>query len=315
MFSLTASAKKSSQLVIIPDNDGLAIVDVKLIDQKPHLQLCDYTQWKEGNAPEKTLAEKAQQLHLKKRHCSTVIQLEDYSIFSVEAPTVPDDELQEAIRWQIKDLVDFDIDSACIETFPAPHGSGINQKQQLYVVVTQRNILQQQVDQVRLTNTELDIIDIPELVLRNIAALLPESDAGVTMVYLTEKRGMVLISRRGQLYFARTMEVGLDALVAPCSADEGLSLSNAPAFDHLVLEIQRSLDYYDRYFSQPPVGGIVFTPLLAEPAGLLEHISNSLDLPVRQLRLTDFMTFNCQPSQQEQARCLIAIGAALRKSA
>ncbi len=306
--------KKNGQLAIVPDERGFAVVDIQYHDDQAHLQHCEFTPWQNDRDHEAVVTEKGRQLGLKRRRCTTVIPSGQYSIFGIDSPHVPDEELAAAVRWQIKDLIDFNIEDACIEVFPAPSGSGIHQKKQLYVVVSEESTIREQAALIRSGQVDLETIDIPELALRNIAALLPESNAGIIMVYLTEQRGMVVISRHGKLYFARTMEIGSDTLTQSLPTT-GLSLTGDSAFDHLVLEIQRSLDYYDRYFSQPPVAGIVFTPMPREISGLFEHIRNSLDLPVRQLQLDEFMTIDNLPDQEQQARCLIAIGAALRQTA
>ncbi len=139
--------------------------------------------------------------------------------------------------------------------------------------------------------------------MRNITARLPEDEAGVAFVYLTRERGLLIITRQSTLYFARTLDMGHTSFL------EG----DAVQYDRLVLEVQRSLDYYDRYFVQPPVAGLVLAPCQVPLPGLENHLHESLGLPVRRLDLGEIVVCDNAMDAATQARCLPAIGAALRR--
>ncbi len=151
------------------------------------------------------------------------------------------------------------------------------------------------------------------MVLRNIMSRLPENEAGVAMVYLTRERGLIVVARQSALYFARTLDIGYQYLNQGMSDDSGLSLDNNAAFDKLVLEVQRSLDYYDRYFSQPPVAGLVLAPTEEPVPGLDEYINQALGLSVRHLDIAEIVDCESPLSAAQQAHCLPAIGAVLRQ--
>src|SRR5687767_13665814 len=53
-------------------------------------------------------------LHADRRQCLTVLQPKDYQLMLVDAPNVPAIELKKAIRWQVKDLLDYHVDDATI---------------------------------------------------------------------------------------------------------------------------------------------------------------------------------------------------------
>ncbi len=312
MLNLSHVVPKNGRLAIAPSDYGLAIADLQPGTDHPSLKLCEFTPWEGAASREDVMITRSADLKLKNRPCSSVLPATDYSILSIEAPNVPDEEIPSAIRWQIRGMIDFDIDEAVIEIFPAPQGNGVQQKKQLYVVVTREQTLKTLAKLVTHAKTKLDIIDVPELALRNIAAQLSEDDAGLAMVHLSSERGMVLISRQKQLYFARTMDIGINALNELAPMVGSLALADNDAFDRIVLEIQRSLDYYDRYFSQPPIAGVIFAPLPEPIPGLFEYIQASLGIGVRELDITEVVDVEHSIDRTKLAQCIVAIGAALR---
>lgn len=312
MLNLSHVMQKPGRLAIAPSDDGLAIADLKPGKTHPSLTLCEFTPWKNADNRESVVAARSASLRLKNRACTTVLETTDYNILNMEAPNVPDEEVNEAIRWQIRDLIDFDVEDAVIEVFPAPPGNGIQKKRLLHVVVTRAQTLKSRADLINRTKAKLDVIDIPELALRNIATRLREDQTGVALVHLTAERGMVLISRQGQLYFARTMNTGIRGLRETSQTVGTLALADTGSVDRLILEIQRSLDYYDRYFYQPPIAGIVFTPLAEPIPGLFDYVKQSLGVDVRELDMAEVVEVADDVGRAGLAQCVVAIGAAMR---
>lgn len=48
------------------------------------------------------------------------LQHSAYSLVQVEAPELSDEELREAMRWRVRDLIDFPIEQAVIDVFHLP---------------------------------------------------------------------------------------------------------------------------------------------------------------------------------------------------
>ncbi len=317
MFSLLGKNKNPLIAAIVPSEAGIAIVTLSPGKEKPCLKVCDFSPWNKGSNHEKQLQKKANEFSLAKHTCTTVMGLGEYSVLSVDAPDVPPNELRAAVRWQVKDLIDFHIDDAVIDVFDAPGSGAYSQKNKLYVVVSRTSTVRTHVDQLQNADVNLTTIDIPELVLRNIILSLPENEAGVAMIYLTREQGLVVVARQSTLYFARTLDLGYEYLARSVSDDDGLNsegnVADSTEFDRLVLEIQRSLDYYDRYFSQPPVVGLVLAPTEIPIPGLAEYLNNALGMSVRHLDINTIVDCDTPLSESQQAHCLPAIGAALRQ--
>ncbi|HFE39645.1 MAG TPA: hypothetical protein ENK06_14725 [Gammaproteobacteria bacterium] len=310
MFSLFNKQKNDSSSALVAGQNGLSIVTLGLKGEYPSLEVCDFTPWENKGDTKAILAKKVKQFGLAKKPCNTVLELGDYSILSVDMPDVPPDELRAAVRWQIKDLIDYHVDDAIVDIFDMPPSGATNKQSSTYVVVARRSIVQNLITRMQDAKVNLSVADIPELVLRNISQRLIENEVGVVMVYLTRESGLLVITRQSTLYFARPLPIGYEQLNRGITDTE---TGNNPQFDQLVLEVQRSLDYYDRYFQQPTVSGLVLTPTEVPIAGLDIYLHQMLGLKVRMLNLGEFV--DCEPdmSVEEQAHCVMAVGAAMRK--
>lgn len=315
LFSRNKGNKSLTALVT--DTSGLSVAAVNIDGERPRLDTCDYTPCP-GGASEQLISDKVKQYGLHKRPCTTVMNLGDYRILNVDAPDVPPAELRGAIRWQIKDLIDFHIDDAVIDVFDAPPSSATGKKNNMYVVATKMATVRERADQLQAAQTQLTTIDIPELALTNLTRRLPEDETGVCFVYLTADRGLIIVTRQQTLYFARTLDIGYQGLRhdqhAPGQQDSNAQTAqDSDNLERLVLEVQRTLDYYDRYFTQPSVAGLVLAPMEIELPGLGEYLHQSLGLAVRTLDLGEILDFEQPLNHEQQAHCLLAVSAALRE--
>ncbi|MGM0593663.1 MAG: pilus assembly protein PilM [Pseudomonadota bacterium] len=269
-----------------------------------------------------------EELDLAHSHCISLAENDMFALLLVEAPEVEAGELKSAIRWRIKDLIDFDVDDAVIDAFDIPGQMERGRQKLMYVVAARRAAVQAHISQLEHAGANLAVIDIPELALRNIAGLLPEDSSGVAMLYLNHEGGLLTMTREKSLYLARRLDIGLTQLSAFSKdaqpeegEDEFVLDENAEAskplqraFDNIVLEIQRSLDYYESHFALPQVAGLVLAPLEEPIPGMMSHIANNLDVPVRMLDLNALLECDHILSDTLQAQCLLPIGAALREN-
>jgi len=87
------------------------------------------------------------------------------------------------------------------------------------------------------------------------------------------------------------------------------------ALDAIVLEVQRSLDYYESHFAKPAINSLVIAPLPYETPGMIEYLASALGMQVRLLDLNAVLDTKMPMSNEQQAHGFYAIGAALRDSA
>ena len=163
---------------------------------RPRLRACEFRE-STPDGPGSALAQIASQYGLKHARCTTLLGTGDYQLLLTEAPDVGADELKQALRWKIKDLIDFHINDATLDVFDLPGYVPGAPAREMYTVAARNEAIQKRVDLLTGAGIGLEVIDIPELAQRNLAALLPEDTAGVALLSLQEKSGLVTITRRG----------------------------------------------------------------------------------------------------------------------
>jgi len=238
---------------------------------------------------------------------STVLRYGDYQLVLVEAPDVPPAELRAAMRWRLKETIDFRVEDAVIDVFDVPAQNRGGPGHMMYAVAAQRSAVERHSGALTEVPT-FDVIDIPELCLRNLATLLPAAASGVALLHLGEKKATVILVRGSTFYFSR--QVDLQAAL-PTAAD------NDPAarldVGSIVLELQRSLDYYERHFDQPPITRIAVSPSGQRASLLAADLGRETGFEVETLDLAALLRCETSIEAVIHPGCLLAVGAALRE--
>ncbi len=314
MFGLMSKKLRPHTLAAVcPAGDGVAVAQVRREkDLPPILELCSWQRQEDDKSAGRLLHKIREKYDLQRSACVSMMELGSYSLLMVEAPDVQPDELRAAIRWKIKDLIDFHIDDAVVDVFEVPDTKGTGRNRMMYAVVARTSLVKARIDQLLDAGLPLTVVDIPELALRNIASLLPEDVSGVVLVYLGQDKGLITITRQSTLYLSRRIENGLNAL--PETAMHGDDADVIKGWlDGIVVEIQRSLDYYESHFDKPQVSSVVIAPPAKEIDGMVEYISSQLEIPVRILDVNSLIDAQEPLDATMQANCTLAIGAALRQ--
>lgn len=250
--------------------------------------------------------------------CRVVLPPGRYGLRLVDAPDVEPEEVAAAAHWLVKDLIDFPLEEAVVDHFPLPAQPG--RPSRMYVVTTREEVVREMAEATEAAGLALEVVDVAELALRNLAARLPEDGAGQALLRLGRRGGLLTMSQGGQLYLARGVETGSEALAAPAPFEgDALVLGSRgeeeaanEAFDLLVLEIQRSLDYYESSLGQPPIPHLAVAPLVEPVPGLLPYLEKHLSASVRSLDLGELLTPDAAAEAEGvDAHCLMAVGAAL----
>lgn len=256
---------------------------------------------------------------LGKQPLSVVMEPGDFSLQLLEKPQVAEDEMRDAVRWKIRDRLDYNVDQAVVDVFEIPGLKEQGRTPQIYAVCAHEDHLREYIEQVASAGMELNYIDIPELVQRNIACRLPEDESGLALLNLQQQSGLLTLTYQSTLFLARELDSGYQALAG--AANTALAVNDSPlalseptdeALETVALEIQRSLDYYESHFGKPPIKNLVIAPLTQPLPGLLEHIRSSLGVDVRMLDLAEVIEIQVAIDTEMQARAFYAIGAALR---
>lgn len=229
---------------------------------------------------------------------SSVLDTEEYRLLTIEAPDVPPAEMRAAVRWRLRETVDFPIEEAIVDVFDVPPETRRTQGRMMYAVATRRTVVDAHAAALA-GWPGFDAIDIPELCLRNLAALLPGAAGGVTLLHVAARAILLVIVRGTTLYLARRME-------RRAGNEEAAAVA---------LELQRSLDYYERTYDQPPITEAFVSAPAGESAGFAAALARETGLRVIPLVLGDHLECPQDIPAAVQAECTLAVAAALRQRA
>lgn len=296
--------------------DGLCLVHLEKGKETSYrLVVCDFL----GGHPEVLaagLAERVKRHGLTKATTVVVLELGRYNLYQLEPPEVPDADVRDAVRWSLKDMLDFPLDEAVIDLFQVPHEDLRSRSRLAQVVVARLSEVQRQAELLHDAKLKISAIDITELAIRNIVTLLPENNSGLVFIYFGAQQSLISIFRDSKLYLTRTINLGCFDLLRFSREAGGDLVDPSPPllelFDSVVLEVQRSLDFFESTYFQAPIGTVVVGPLEAPVPELLPYLQQALGITVRSLDLASILDCQGLPVE-EQARALPAIGGALRR--
>jgi MSHA biogenesis protein MshI len=226
-----------------------------------------------------------------------------YQLLQVEAPTVAAEELRNAVRWKIKDMVDFPVEDAGIECLPPVTGARAGQ---IYAVAASRSVLQSWVRLFQDARAPLHAIDVADLAQRNVSAMFEDANRGMALLAFDESGGRLSFTFHGELFFARHIDVA----PADMAAADGGAL-----FERVLLDVQRTLDNVDRSYSAIPISRLLVSP----PPGaekFVDYLRENLYQPVETLDFAKHIDIASVPMLSRpavQGQALLAIGAALRE--
>jgi len=196
-------------------------------------------------------------------------------VVQIDKPSLPDNEMNSALKWQIKDLVSISPNNMVVDYYDAPLLAG--GKEKINVVCAPLDELKKLVE-----TTEQGAVKISEITTQEFAfanLLAPHDDANLLVCQQPNEEVVLIIVKQKKIFFQRRLR-GF-AQIGSKSAEE-LSFS---IIDDIGLEIQRSTDYFERQLKQAPIKAIkVLLPIALENVFVEKLAENSI-VPVSLLEL------------------------------
>lgn len=239
---------------------------------------------------------------LQKCSCVCVMLADDCNIYQVEKPLVDEAELVPALTWRIKDLISYDVGSAVVDFYPMPV-SNKNNTQQVSVVTAQGSTVSSYVECIKSTGLKLVAIDVASLVSANLKNVQQATNQTLAILSLTETSGNLSIFHDTDLYVSREFKIGTSHLEQVTADDES-------TYDSLLLEMQRSMDYFESYYGLGSVSKLLIFPQISATEKMAMYLQNLTNFDI------DFVTVNNSEEVESggvlEPHCFHAYGAALR---
>jgi MSHA biogenesis protein MshI len=309
MFGRTLQQKV--QVGIYHTAEGIAVAEMELSDDsQPRLKSVEYITSSETSERLRRLHQYIKQRGLKKQPCVVVLEDTHYNLIQMPVPPVEESELTSALRWSVKDHIDYPVEEAVIDVFRVPVQE--HREAKVYVVATPRDEILQTIDFIRKTGLILNTIDIEELSLGNIVEQMEGQERGVAVLHFGQQHGSISLYRDSALYLSRKIDTGLKRIeeiqmqgTSPGAAEQ--------IYESILLELQRSLDFYESEFARAPISRLVVAPRHPVLQGFCDYVGSHSGLAIELINLAQIYTDTTELNDENQANCLLAIAAASRK--
>jgi MSHA biogenesis protein MshI len=218
-----------------------------------------------------------------------MLRPEQCQLLQLAAPAVTPEELRSAVRYQIREMVSVHIDDLTIDVLNVGDGQE-KSAGQLFVVTTENTVIRDAMALADVMRWNVSVIDIQEMAHRNLQSALASVNAlpdraTAALVVVSERQALLTISAKGELYYSRRLDLPEGFLAMEWSAGIEFFEDNVDAYEPVVeyvpgydtsyvpggaaasgsdtdraerflVEVQRSLDLWDRTWTSLPLAGL-----------------------------------------------------------
>lgn len=248
---------------------------------------------RQGNDSMEEFVLRLQNLGLKGYDTRAMLRPEQYQMLQIDAPAVAPEELRSAARYQIRDLLDAHMDDITIDVMKVGDGREKGTPH-LFVVAATNVMVRTVLDLGKAMQWNLSVIDIQEMAQRNLQNALARRDARVdrataALVLGEGSQAVLTISAEEELFYTRRLELPEGFMVGAwgrsVAVEQAVNDGYSPVEEYVpdygggdvslssdtdssgdaaaqeraqrfLVEVQRSLDLWDRSWSTMPLNGL-----------------------------------------------------------
>ncbi|MEW6997604.1 hypothetical protein AADZ86_07860 [Colwelliaceae bacterium BS250] len=225
-----------------------------------------------------------------------VLSASHYYSVQIDKPDLPEDEIASALKWLIKDIVPIEPEDMIVDYSDAPIAIAGSQK--INVVCAHLSHLKKFTDSFKRYQIPLKGITTDEFAFLN---LLEYSEQPILLICQQPSEEVLsMIVVKGQIHLSRRLR-GFNEIggYSQQQLQEGIC-------DALSVELQKSLDYFERQLKQRPVTKVkVILPVNHEDF-IVEQLGENTSIPVEKLTLAE--------TYQDMRHCIASVGGLLELS-
>ena len=310
-MALYASRNKIPHSIGISfEKEGFGFAHVEWsAEDEPSLSLCQFRVISRRADYARALTETISIHGLEKSLVTCVLQANQYDLYLIEEPTVSPEELLTAVRWTVRDYLEYPIEEAVVDYIALPKPS-----QKItpmgYAVVVRQTIVDEMVNLVQSVGLRVMAIDIPELAMRNVVMRLKKSGAGLLFLRFSHTMAQLILLKNDTVHLARNIDIPLLELYNK----NMINPDQLVPFQSLIIhEVQRSLEYCNTHLKEMAIDSIMVSHFVDNIEPLLLGLKEGTGFPSYALPLKEALPFITPISNTDQNWCLPAIGGALRR--
>ncbi len=301
---------------------------------------------RQGTDSKEAFVRRLQALGLRGMVVHTMLRPEQYQLLQIDTPPVAPEELRAAARFQIRDMVNVHIDDITLDVMQVGDGQQKGPKN-LFVVAAKNEVVRDVFALGDALNWKVPVIDIQETAQRNLQSALAKQDgrlerADAALFITDELQAVLTISANEELFFTRRLDLPQGFLGMAWGASQDAAADSAPdgftpvseyvpdyagggtasavaSSEHgdservqrFLVEVQRSLDLWDRTWSSMPLGGLrVYAG--ERSTELADWFSQEMGQPVSAMNLETSFAGLGSMALADQIYCLPLLGVLLR---
>jgi MSHA biogenesis protein MshI len=305
------TSSHSTRIGIHITRDTIAVSEFNPADATSPVKSCFVITSSDTTERSLQLNNHIKQKKLKNLPCTVVLDTSYYDLYQLPAPPVEDAELNAALRWRLKDLITYPVADAVIDVFRIPVTA--HREAKVYVAAAARANIQYAVDLIYKAGLTLQTIDIEQLSLLGIIEKIESQKKGLAVLYMGQHAGSISLYHDNHLFLTRKIDLGLVRVEALHASNTEASHLLEQVYAPIILELQRSLDFYESEFAKPPVTRLLVVPRHPMLQGFCDYANSNFGIDAGFINLTQIYSASTQLSDEHQASCLLAIAAASRK--
>ena len=213
-----------------------------------------------------------------------------YHSVQIDKPDIPEEELHSALKWLVKDIVPISPDDMIVDYSDSP--IIVAGRHKINVVCSQLSLLKKVTESFKQNQLQLNGIITDEFAFAN---LVEKSESPTLMLCQQPFEDVfLLIIVNGEIYLSRRLR-GFNELGS--FSREQLEQR---VCDSLSVELQKSIDYFERQLKQKPITKIQVVLPVAHEEFIVERLSQNTLVEVSSLKLPEVFA--------DKRQCAASIG-------
>jgi MSHA biogenesis protein MshI len=329
--------RAAEPIMVSWSGDALAYVRASLRPDGLH-EVLKFGVERQGDDSAADFVRRLQGLGLKGMDVHVMLRPEQYQLLQIDTPAVAPEEMRAAARWQIREMVAVHMDDITLDVMRVG-GVKAATPGQLFVVVAGNTVVNEVMRLGQALKWDVPVVDIQETAQRNLQTALARRDgrverANAALMMVNERQALLTISANEELFYTRRIDLGAGfmekswkrASSVPAAGPED-PFAEVPEYvpayagpaaggddeptQRFVVELQRSLDVWDRTWSNLPLDGL-WVDAGERTVEMATWLSQELGFGVKTMDVDSLFPGFDGGEAQDRALCRPLLGVLLR---
>ncbi|MCJ8311345.1 MAG: pilus assembly protein PilM [Saccharospirillaceae bacterium] len=248
--------------------------------------------------------------NLKDWPVTIILPEEQYQMRLVEIPDVGDSDAMEAVKLKASDFITYPIDDALVDVIKMPEKAFHGRRKMAFVVITESEPVLRVVDVIKQAGLSVHSVDVADLALRNLSTYCNHNPySGVLLI--AWQHSQINLCHFQDLVVNRRIDIGSLGLLAEDQTKND-QLTDKVQHDSLMLEMQRSMDYFESQLGLGVIDEICVLSFMELPDSIYDILDRNFNTNIHKVKIDELFELGKNSEVNMLDQCFVAIGGALR---